>query len=106
MNWNVYVLLFLRRFNLIKMLEVKKVIDHYVILIELIDDRLMVINDELTELITQFREEEWEFYSSSYNAISSAVRQIARIVFPNYSMILIRRCMSTALDVTHIQMQL
>lgn len=56
MNWNVYVLLFLRRFNLIKMLEVKKVIDHYVILIEVIDDRLMVINDELSETIMQLRE--------------------------------------------------
>lgn len=90
MNWNVYVLLFLRRFNLIKMLEVKKVIDHYVILIELIDDRLMVINDELTELITQFREEEWEFYSSSYNAISSAVRAnckdcISELFYDTYS---------------------
>ena len=90
MNWNVYVLLFLRRFNLIKMLEVKKVIDHYVILIELIDDRLMVINDELTELITQFREEEWEFYSYSYNAISSAVRAnckdcISELFYDTYS---------------------
>lgn len=90
MNWNVYVLLFLRRFNLIKMLEVKKDIDHYVILIELIDDRLMVINDELTELITQFREEEWEFYSSSYNAISSAVRAnckdcISELFYDTYS---------------------
>lgn len=90
MNWNVYVLLFLRRFNLIKMLEVKKVIDHYVILIELIDDRLMVINDELTELITQFREEEWEFYSSSYNAIASAVRAnckdcISELFYDTYS---------------------
>ena len=90
MNWNVYVLLFLRRFNLIKMLEVKKVIDHYVILIELIDDRLMVINDELTELITQFRKEEWEFYSYSYNAISSAVRAnckdcISELFYDTYS---------------------
>ena len=90
MNWNVYVLLFLRRFNLIKMLEVKKAIDHYVILIELIDDRLMVINDELTELITRFREEEWEFYSSSYNAISSAVRAnckdcISELFYDTYS---------------------
>lgn len=90
MNWNVYVLLFLRRFNLIKMLEVKKIIDHYVILIELIDDRLMVINDELTELITQFREEEWEFYRSSYNAIASAVRAnckdcISELFYDTYS---------------------
>ncbi|RHO56680.1 ATP-dependent DNA helicase RecQ [Eubacterium sp. AM05-23] len=90
MNWNVYVLLFLRRFNLIKMLEVKKDIDHYVILIEVIDDRLMVINDELIELIEQYREEEWGFYNSSYNAISSAVRAnckdcISELFYDTYS---------------------
>lgn len=90
MNWNVYVLLFLRRFNLIKMLEVKKVIDHYVILIEVIDDRLMVINDELSELIMQLREKEWNFYDSSYNAISKAVKAnckdcISELFYDTYS---------------------
>lgn len=90
MNWNVYVLLFLRRFNLIKMLEVKKTSDHYVILIELIDDRLMVINDELTELIERYREEEWNYFNSSYNAISSAVRAnckdcISELFYDTYS---------------------
>lgn len=90
MNWNVYVLLFLRRFNLIKMLEVKKVIDHYVILIEVIDDRLMVINDELSETIMQLREKEWNFYNSSYNAISEAVKAnckdcISELFYDTYS---------------------
>ena len=90
MNWNVYVLLFLRRFNLIKILDVKKIIDHYVIMIEVIDDRLLVINDELSKLIMQLREEEWNFYSSSYNAISSAVRAygkdcISELFYDTYS---------------------
>jgi len=72
------------------MLEVKKTADHYVILIELIDDRLMVINDELTELIEQYREEEWNFFNSSYNAISSAVRAnckdcISELFYDTYS---------------------
>lgn len=90
MNWNVYVLLLLRRFKLIKMLELKKIIDHYVILIELIDDRLRVINDELIELITRFREEEWDYYYSSYMAMSSAVRAnckecISELFYDTYS---------------------
>ena len=104
MNWNVYVLLFLRRFNLIKMLEVKKVNDHYVILIEVIDDRLMVINDELSKIIMRLREKEWNFYNSSYNAISEAVK--ARIAFLNYFMIRIQKYMNIARDAMHTQTQL
>ena len=51
MNWNVYVLLFLRRYNMIQILEVK--IDHgrYMILIKIEDDRLRIVDDELVEYI-------------------------------------------------------
>ena len=53
MNWNVYVLLFLRRYNMIRILEVK--IDHgrYMILIKIEDDRLRIVDDEFAiELLT------------------------------------------------------
>ena len=75
MNWNVYVLLFLRRYNMIQILEVK--IDHgrYMILIKIEDDRLRIVDDELVEYIKKIREQEWNYYSRSYNAISNAVRE-------------------------------
>lgn len=74
MNWNVYVLLFLRRYNMIQILEVK--IDHgrYMILIKIEDDRLRIVDDKLIEYIKMIREQEWNYYSRSYNAISNAVR--------------------------------
>lgn len=74
MNWNIYVLLFLRRYNMIRILEVK--IDHgcYMILIKIEDDRLRTVDNELIQKIEKIREQEWNYYSSSYNAIANAVR--------------------------------
>lgn len=73
MNWNIYVLLFLRRYNMIRILEVNIKNRHYMILIELIDDRLQVVDDILNDHIETIRGEEWDFYNSSYNRISNAV---------------------------------
>lgn len=82
MNWNVYVILFLRRYNMIQILEIKIDQGRYMILIKIDDDRLLTINEELTEYIKKIREEEWNYYSSAYKTISYAVR-------PNY-----RECIS------------
>lgn len=77
MNWNVYVILFLRRYNMIRIIEVKFDQGRYMILIKIEDDRLLTINGELMEYISKIREEEWGYYSLAYKAISHAVR-------PNY----------------------
>lgn len=82
MNWNVYVILFLRRYNMIRILEIKIDQGRYMILIKIEDGRLFTINGELTEYINKIREEEWDYYNSAYKAISYAVR-------PNY-----RECIS------------
>lgn len=74
MNWNVYVLLFLRRYNMIRILEVKIDQGRYMILIKIEDDRLRVVDDELVKHIEIIREQEWNYYNTSYNAISNAVR--------------------------------
>ena len=49
MNWNVYVLLFLRRHNMIQILEVKIDHGHYMILIKIEDDRLRIVDDGTAE---------------------------------------------------------
>ena len=90
MNWNIYVLLFLRRYNMIRILEVKIKSGHYMILIEIIDDRLRVIDDILNDHIKTIREKEWDFYNSSYNLISNAVRSnckdcISELFYETYS---------------------
>ncbi len=89
-NWNIYVLLFLRRYNLIRILEVKIENGYYFILIEVVDDRLRVINDVLKDHIDKVREEEWDFYNSSYNMMVNVVRSkskecISELFYETYS---------------------
>lgn len=90
MNWNIYVLLFLRRYNMIRILEVKIDNGCYIMLIEIIDDRLRLIDDDLFEYIESIREEEWNFYNSSYNRMVNAVRRnskecISELFYETYS---------------------
>ena len=90
MNWNIYVLLFLRRYNLIRIMEVKYNNKHYIILIEIKESRLLVVDDVLQNLIDGLREEEWNYYSSSYYAIANAVRSnskecISELFYDTYS---------------------
>lgn len=73
MNWNVYVLLFLRRHNMISIIEVKIDKGIYMVLIEIKNDLLRNIDDKLYECVSVIRESEWNYYSTSYNAISNAV---------------------------------
>ena len=77
MNWNIYVLLFLRRYNMIKIIEVTIENGVYRILIEVVNDFLRNIDDDLKNYIATIREKEWGYYSSSYNAISNAVSRTA-----------------------------
>lgn len=78
MKWNVYVILFLRRYNMIRILDVKIDQGRYRILIQIEDDRLLDINETLHKYITQIREEEWNYYSLAYKAIAYAVRPNSR----------------------------
>lgn len=75
MNWNIYVILFLRRHNMIRIYEVTIENDVYKILIEVVDDRLNENNQVLEEHINRIRDEEWEFYKQSYNTIVKSVRK-------------------------------
>ena len=78
MNWNVYVLLFLRRYNMIRILEVTLDSGRYMVLIEIVDDGLRNNDLALCNHIKDIREKEWRYYSDSYNAMSNAVRSSCR----------------------------
>ena len=78
MNWNVYVLLFLRRYNMIKILEVSIESGRYMIIIEISDDRLRENNEKLKSYIESIRELEWNYYNDAYNSMSNAVRNNSR----------------------------
>lgn len=73
MNWNIYVLLFLRRYNLIKIHEVLSESAKYVFVIEITDDVLRINGREQTELIERLRDTEWEHYTSAFNTMRKAI---------------------------------
>ena len=72
-NWNVYVLLFLRRYNMIRIREVIPQDMAYKFVIEIRDDRLRNNDDQLYELIERCREEEWDYYNESFQMMKSAI---------------------------------
>lgn len=74
MNWNIYVLLFLRRYNYIKIIDILKQEKKYIFLIEVLENRLREINDNLTELINGVREKEWCYYKDSYELLQTTIR--------------------------------
>ncbi|MGI6110320.1 MAG: DEAD/DEAH box helicase [Eubacteriaceae bacterium] len=72
-NWNIYVLLLLRRYKLINIAEVLVQPDGYIFVVEIIDDRLRTINCALIELIDSIRTEEWNYYNDAYKLMRSAI---------------------------------
>ena len=74
-NWNVYVLLFLRRYNLIKVREVLSQGGAYIFVIEIVDDRLRTDDDALNNLIENLRQKEWDYYNDSFISIKDAIRR-------------------------------
>lgn len=74
MNWNIYVLLFFRRYNLIKIHEVLPESGKYVFVIEIMDDILRNNGREQIELIERLRDMEWENYTTAFNTMKKAIK--------------------------------
>lgn len=74
MNWNVYVLLFLRRYHFIKIVDVVTQGDKYIFLIKVEENKLRKIDEDLIKLINEVREKEWDFYSKSYDLLQTTIR--------------------------------
>ncbi len=73
MNWNIYVLLLLRRFNLIKIVDVLPQTDKYVFVIEIVEDRLRINDDLQAQVVDSIRTKEWNYYTESYQTIRTAI---------------------------------
>jgi len=74
MNWNVYVLLFLRRYRFINIVDILPQGEKYIFLIEIMEGILRRNDDELTELINEVREKEWDYYRKSYELLQTTIR--------------------------------
>lgn len=75
MNWNIYVLLLLRRYNFIKIVDIIKYNKRCTFLIEITEDRLRKIDVNLITLINIIREKEWSYYNSSYKLLKMSIEK-------------------------------
>ena len=80
-KWNVYVILLLRRYNLIKILDM--VVDPktqvYFIRVSILDKRLLQITDQTKALIEEVRAKEWTKNEKDFKTMSRAVKQGKRM---------------------------
>lgn len=80
-KWNIYVILLLRRYNLIKILDM--VVDPktqvYFIRVSILDKQLLQITDQTRALIEEVRAKEWTKNEKDFKTMSRAVRQGKRM---------------------------
>ena len=80
-KWNIYVILLLRRYNMIKILDMVVVpqTQVYFIRISILDKRLLQITDETKALIEGIRIKEWTKNERDFKTMSRAVKQGKRM---------------------------
>ena len=72
-RWNVYVLLLLRRYKKIRIIEVVTRPIGYIFVIEILDERLRINDDYLRKEIESIRSKEWNYYISSFELMRKAI---------------------------------
>lgn len=80
-KWNIYVILLLRRYNLIKILDmvVNPKTQVYFIRVSILDKRLLQITDQTKALIEEVRAKEWTKNEKDFKTMSRAVKQSKRM---------------------------
>ena len=77
-NWNIYVLLFLRRCGMIKIHEVIPSPSKYVFVVEILDEALRSDEEVQTARIGRDREEEWDYYVKAFHSMRTAIKNRGR----------------------------
>ena len=73
MNWNIYVLLLLRRYGLIEIIDITNDNGIYIFSISIENDLLLNKGDEQTLLIEEIRSQEWAYYNEAYLTMERAI---------------------------------
>jgi len=73
MNWNIYVLLLFRRYDLINVVSITKDNGVYIFSIEIINDLLRNTGKQLFSLIDNIHNLEWGYYYNAYKTMEAAV---------------------------------
>lgn len=73
MNWNIYVLLLFRRYDLIDIIDITNDNGTYIFSIEIKNDLLRNESVERTDLLERIRKEEWDYYNNAYLTMEKAI---------------------------------
>ncbi|SMC62068.1 DEAD/DEAH box helicase [Papillibacter cinnamivorans] len=79
MNWNIYVILLLRRYGLICIREVLPQSGKYIFVIEIIEDALRVNDNRLFQEIDQIRVTEWAYYVDAFHSMQHAIKNSGKV---------------------------
>lgn len=77
-TWNVYVILLLRRAELIQITDVKYDDDRYIFRIELIDKRIRFNTDQTVAIFNKVRDNESKSIYSDINELASKLRRVGK----------------------------
>ena len=72
-NWNIYVLLLLRRYNLIRVQEVIKQGSKYIFVIEILDDVLRSSDLGRRKQLEKIRQHEWDSFNSAFQLMKNTI---------------------------------
>ena len=74
MNWNIYVLLLFRRYDLIEIIDITNDNGIYTFSVKIKEDLLRNKSDAQTNLLDQIRTEEWNYYNDAYLTMDKAIK--------------------------------
>lgn len=77
-RWNVYVLLFLRRYKMIRIAEVLPQRGKYVFVIEIINDVLRNNDQNLHKTIDAIRAQEWSYHVDAHQLMRKAIQNVRK----------------------------
>ena len=74
-QWNIYLLLLLRRYNLIEILDMEylKNEERYVFKIKVLDKRLSMVDRDVNRLLEEVRTQEKQRFTKEFNVIKKSV---------------------------------
>ena len=106
-DWNVYVLLFMKRHNLIEIEAVEYFENNYHILVRLKDKNLFKENQAIIDTITLYREHEWADTEKAYKDMikflsKSNTQCVSDILIEQYSLIPYEYCSGCNSHTDHI----
>lgn len=75
MNWNIYVLLLFRRYDLIRIVSITINKGVYIFSVEILNDLLIKQGENQNSQIEQIRSLEWGYYINSYKTMERAINE-------------------------------